>query len=111
MNQQVILIGTNGLGKGDDTLGGLIMANFLRLLGERPDKPTHLICWNTGVRLMAEGSIVLDHLRALEKAGVKILACRTCCEFLGIEEQIVVGEITGMAQIQEILFSSTVLTV
>lgn len=111
MNQEVILIGAPGLGKGDDTLGGLIMANFLRLLGERSDKPKYIVCWNAGIALMTAESSSYPHLQALERAGVEILACRTCCEYLDLEAKIAVGSITGMPQIQEVLFSHAVLTV
>jgi len=111
MQRGIILIWSEGLGEGDDVLGGLIMANFLRLLGERESKPRYLICWNAGVKLMTQGSRSLEHLRNLEQAGVDILACRTCCEFFGIEEQIAVGRISGMPEIQELLLKHSVLSV
>ena len=111
MNHDVILIGQAGLGSGDPQLGGLILANFLRLLGEREEKPECIILWNEGVKIAVEGSNWLNHLKALEKQGVKIISCRTCIEFLGLEGQITIGEIGTMMQIQEILFSKRVLTV
>ena len=61
-----ILIQSEVLGRGNDELGELIMSNFLRLLVESPDKPASLIFWNTGVKLVCEGSWALVHL---EKAG------------------------------------------
>ena len=56
MSSKVILIQSDVLGKGDDDLGMMLMSNFLRLLGESPAKPQALVFWNTGVRLVAEGS-------------------------------------------------------
>ena len=111
MNYDVILIGQPGLGAGDPQLGGLILANFLRLLGEREDKPEYIILWNEGVRIAVEGSSWLNHLKVLVEQGVRIISCRTCIEFLGLEGQTAVGEIGNMMQIQEILFSKKVLTV
>jgi intracellular sulfur oxidation DsrE/DsrF family protein len=111
MKHEIILVGTNGLGSGNEQLGTLIMANFLRLLGEREEKPQYIIFWNNGVKLVLEGSICLEHLKKLSDQGVKLIACRTCMEFLGVEEQIRVGEIQGMAQIQELLLAHNVLTV
>lgn len=111
MNYDVILIGQAGLGAGDAQLGGLILANFLRLLGEREDKPEYIILWNEGVRIAVEGSSWIEHLKRLEEQGVKIICCRTCIEFLGLEGQIAVGEIGNMPGIQEILFTKRVLTV
>ena len=110
MNHDVILIGNAGLGAGNQ-LGGLILANFLRLLGERESLPKCVILWNEGVRIAVEGSDWIVHLRRLEELGVRIISCRTCIEFLGLEGRIAVGEIGNMAQIQDILFSSKVLTV
>ncbi len=51
MPSKVFLIQSEGLGRGDDKLGTLLMANFLRLLGENKDKPSTLVFWNDGVRL------------------------------------------------------------
>ena len=111
MNCDVILIGQPGLGAGDMQLGGLLLANFLRLLGERDDNPEYIILWNEGVRIAVKGSNWINHLKKLEEQGVKIVCCQTCIEFLGLEGQIAVGVIGNMPGIQEILFTSHVLTV
>ncbi len=111
MNCDVVLIGQAGLGAGDPQLGGLILANFLRLLGEREDRPEYIILWNEGVRIAVEGSNWINHLRRLEEQGVKIVCCQTCIEFLGLEGRIAVGEIGNMPGIQDILFTRRVLTV
>lgn len=111
MNQEIVLVGNNGLGTGNEQLGTLIMANFLRLMGEREDKPKYIIFWNHGVKLLLEGSICLAHLNKLTEQGVRLIACRTCLEFLGVEEQLRVGEIGNMPQIQELLLTHSVLTV
>jgi hypothetical protein len=66
MSPKVFLVQSEGLGRGDDRLGMLLMANFLRLLGESDNKPDSLVFWNTGVRLVCEGSQVVDHLKRLE---------------------------------------------
>jgi len=110
MNHDVILIGNAGLGNGNQ-LGGLILANFLRLLGEREALPECIILWNEGVSIAAEGSSHVEHLERLAGRGVRIILCRTCVEFLGLEDRIAVGEIGNMAQIQDILFSRRVLAV
>lgn len=111
MNYDVILIGQAGLGSGDAQLGGLLLANFLRLLGEREDKPAYIILWNEGVRIAVEGSNWIEHLKRLDEQGVRIICCQTCIEFLGLEGQIAVGVIGNMPGIQEILFTRRVLTV
>ena len=65
MPSKVFLIQSEGLGRGDDQLGTMLMANFLRLLGESKEKPETLVFWNTGVRLVCEDSHVLGHLKRL----------------------------------------------
>jgi hypothetical protein len=111
MNYDVILIGNAGLGAGNRQLGGLILANFLRLMGERESLPEYIILWNEGVSIAVAGSNWIEHLKRLQDQGVRIILCRTCLEFLGLEEQVGVGEIGNMPQIQDIIFSKRVLTV
>lgn len=96
MQSKSIVIQSEGLGKGDDELGSLLMANFLRLLGEKENKPKTIIFWNKGVNLVCEGSQVLNHIQKLEDAGVEILACTTCLEYFGLLEKLSVGKPTTM---------------
>ena len=106
MQSKVILIQSEGLGRGDDQLGVMLMANFLRLLGESKEKPETLIFWNTGVRLVCEDSNVLGHLKRLEDQGVEILACTTCLEYFDLVDQLKVGKPTTMVKSIQLLLSS-----
>lgn len=110
MNYDVILIGQAGLGSGDAQLGGMILANFLRLLGERKSLPEYIILWNEGVKIADECSPWINHLKVLQDKGVKILSCQTCVEYCGLEGQIAAGEIGNMAGIQDIILTKRVLT-
>jgi len=74
------------------------MANFLRLLGESKDKPKTVVFWNTGIRLLCEGSKVINHIKKLEEVGVEILACTTCLEFLDLTDRLLVGKPTTMVR-------------
>jgi len=96
MKSKVLLIQSEGLGKGDDTLGGLLMANFLRLLGESKEKPGRIMLWNAGVRLACQGSQVVDYLKKLEEQGVEVVACTTCLEYLELVDKLLVGKPTTM---------------
>jgi len=111
VRHDAILIGSTGLGSGNQELGGLILANFLRILGERDELPDYLVLWNEGVKIALADSLSMAHLKKLEERGVKIISCRTCVEYLGLEGQTAVGEIGTMHEIQEILLASRVLTV
>ena len=106
MSSKVFLIQSDGLGRGEDRLGGLLMANFLRLLGESKDKPRTIVFWNTGVRLVCEGSQVMDHLKRLEEQGVEILACTTCLEYFELVNKQKVGKPTTMVKSIQSLMSS-----
>jgi len=108
---KAVVVGSMGLGHGDEKLGGILLANFLRLLGERDSLPDYVILWNEGVKLALEDSMWINHLRNLESKGVRIILCRTCIEYFGLEGKTVVGEIGNMAQIQEILLKNVSLTV
>jgi selenium metabolism protein YedF len=106
MPSKTILIQSGVLGRGNDELGMLLMANFLRLLGESQDKPSALVFWNTGVRLVCEGSWALGHLKKLEEQGVEILACTTCLEYLELTDKLKVGKPTTMLKSIQSMFSS-----
>ena len=110
MAKKVFLIQSEGLGRGEDQLGSLLMANFLRLLGESKEKPETIIFWNTGVRLVCEGSKFLDHLKRLEEQGVILLACTTCLEYLDLKDKMVVGKPTTMVKSIESMFNGNILT-
>ena len=89
MKSKVILVQYEGLGRGDDGLGSMLMANFLRLLGESTDKPNSLV---------REDSKVIKHVKKLEKQVVEILACITCLEYLGLTDKLLVGKPTTMVK-------------
>jgi selenium metabolism protein YedF len=106
---KVFLIQSEGLGRGDEQLGSMLMANFLRLLGENQDKPNSMIFWNTGVRLACEGSPVLHRLKQLEEQGVELLSCTTCLEHFELADKLAVGKPTNMMKsIQSMMDSDIV---
>lgn len=96
MSSKTFLIQGEGLGRGDDDLGAMLMANFLRLLGENQDKPKTIVFWNAGVRLLCEGSRVLEHVKKLESQGVEILGCTTCLEYFDLTDKMKAGKPTTM---------------
>ncbi len=106
MPSKTILIQSEGLGRGSDELGELLMSNFLRLLEESEEKPARMIFWNTGVRLVCESSWALEHLQELEEQGVEILACRTCLDFFDLGDKLKVGRPTTMPESIQSMFDS-----
>jgi len=102
----VILIGADTLGRGDDTLGGVLMRSFLHTLGETTPLPDAMIFINSGVKLVVSGSPVLEDLLALRNCGVQILACGTCLGHYGLKERVAVGEVSNMYTIVEALLAA-----
>lgn len=85
------------LGSGDEDLGRILMRNFVYALARNEERPERLLFMNGGVRLVCEGSPVLDDLRLLAGAGVPIRVCGTCLDYLGLKSDLAVGEIGDMA--------------
>jgi selenium metabolism protein YedF len=109
LKQKVFLIQSEWLGRGDDQLGSMLMSNFLRLLGENEDKPGSMLFWNSGIRLLCEGSPVLNRLKLLEEQGVELLACATCLEHFELTDKLAVGKPTNMMEsIQSMLGSDMI---
>ena len=110
MRPKIFLIQSEGLGRGDEQLGSMLMANFLRFLGESQDKPSGLIFWNAGVRLLCQGSPVLNRLKQLEEQGMELLACTTCLEYFGLMDKLAVGKPTTMVKSIQTMLSCDVVS-
>lgn len=96
---EVVLICTDVLGKGDVRLGAVLMKAFLNTLVDADPRPTRLLFMNEGVRLTCEASEVLDVLGEFQRRGVGIFSCGTCLEFYYLREKLKVGEVTNMFEI------------
>ena len=99
----VLLIADNVIGGGDPELGDILIRGFLHTLGEVAPLPDTLIFLNNGVKLVVEGSKVLEDLQNLKAQGIEILACGTCLGHYGLKEKVAVGEISNMYTIAETL--------
>ncbi|MEW5806174.1 MAG: DsrE family protein [Acidobacteriota bacterium] len=113
MKNKVIVIGADSFGRGDEKLGSILLSNFLRILGEREreDLPEAIFFSNYGVRLVCEGSNKIDHLRVLQEKGVILLTCRTCLEYLGLMDRVVVGKVSSMAEFIELVSKYDVVSI
>ena len=97
------IIGSDTFGRGDSELGARLMGSFLRTLAAAPDAPSAILFYNTGVRLVADGSPVIDALEALEGRGVDLAACGTCLAHFGLQEHLAVGRESNMQEIVSIM--------
>jgi len=112
MSEVVILVTNSGLGNREKGLREKMMEVFLRTLDTFPQLPGKILFYTDGVKLVVEGSPVVGELKALEEKGVHLIACGTCLDYFGLKDQLVVGEMGGMAAILEAMMGAEkVLTV
>lgn len=102
----VVYINSNLLGIGEEALGTILMRSFLKTLLDLKPIPSKLIFINSGVRLTAEGSEVLETLKTLSETGVEILSCGTCLDFYGLKAKLKVGIISNMYDIAQSLLEA-----
>ena len=65
--------------------------------------PDKLLFYTDGVKLVCEGSPVLQHLRRLEENGVELIICSTCLKYFDLMDKVRVGTVGGMPAILEAL--------
>lgn len=111
VKDKAMIIGSDGMGRGDEALGRAVMGNFLRHLAESPDKPRALFLLNSAVKMAAEGSPVLQSLKRLEEAGVEILCCRTCVEWFGLEQKLEAGRISTVGAVIGLMAGNDTITI
>jgi len=102
----VLVIPSESMGRGDAELGQILIRGFVHTLGEVQPLPDTIIFFNSGVKLVVEGSPVQEDLRALHERGVEILACGTCLGYYELKEKVVVGEVSNMYTIAETMLSA-----
>lgn len=102
-NELVIIIGSDKFGDGENKWSQILMESYLYALSESSTIPNKMIFSNSGVKLTAEGSVVLESLEILQSKGVKILICGACLDFYGLENKLKIGEITNMYEIVDIM--------
>lgn len=99
----VVYVPSETLGRGDETLGRVLMGAYLDTLAQFAQEISHVIFINSGVKLAVEGSPVLEQIQALERMGAQVLSCGTCLNHFGIAQQLRVGSISNMLAILEVL--------
>jgi selenium metabolism protein YedF len=98
-----VVINSEFLGKGSDELGAKLMTSFLRTLLAAPRKPDKVVFYNSGVKLLAQGTPTKDILDELHRAGVLLVACGTCVGFFQLENKIEKDRVSNMQEIVKIL--------
>ena len=97
----VILVTNNGLGKSEVELQHMLAQTYFHLIEEHDLLPAAICFYTEGVRLVVEGSPILETLAALENKGVRLIVCSTCLNYLGISDKLRIGIVGGMTDIVE----------
>ncbi len=101
LSSTVFLVTRNGMGWGDENLQKQLLKNYLNMILENGSFASAICFYTEGVRLVTEGSPVLDALRDLEQKGVQLIVCRTCLAFYGLTASVKVGVVGGLGDILE----------
>lgn len=99
--KNVVYIGNNCMGRGDDELGTKLMRGFLRTLIDSPPLPWRVIFINAGVKLTTIDDEAVDAISMLQDKGSEILSCGTCLQHFKLEEKLRVGKATNMFEVIE----------
>jgi sulfur relay (sulfurtransferase) complex TusBCD TusD component (DsrE family) len=97
----VILITNDGMGQADRLLQHKLIRTYLSLLVEHKQFPAAICFYTDGVKLVIEGSPVLDLLQGLEASGVPLVICQTCLNHFNLADKVKVGVVGGMTDIIE----------
>ena len=94
---RVVLIAADTMGRGPEELGRILVRSFLHTLTEVEPCPQVLIFLNSGVRLVTEGSPVLDDLRGRTDAhGRPLVATVTAvADEVAAASELVRGKVAG----------------
>lgn len=101
MKDTIIQITNYGMGKGDQALQLKLAGKYLELIQSNVSLPNAICFYTDGVKLVVEGSPVLEQLRSLEAKGVRLIICSTCLEYYGLTDKVQVGIVGGMTDIIE----------
>ncbi|PKP02165.1 MAG: hypothetical protein CVU11_12735 [Bacteroidetes bacterium HGW-Bacteroidetes-6] len=98
----LLQVAQNGMGAGDDELGIQLVVNYFRLINEEIELPRFIAFYNGGVKLICIGSPALEILKAIERKGVKLIACKTCLNHYNLLDKMDVGVAGTMIDIIEL---------
>lgn len=99
----VVVLSSDCMGVGDDTLGSALMKGFVYALTQLDYAPDTVLLYNGGAKLSCTGAQTVEDLKVLERNGTTVLTCGTCLNHYGLTEQLAVGSVTNMYAIAETL--------
>lgn len=100
-SETVLLVTRNGMGNAEPELQQKLITTYFKLLDENQILPAVICFYTNGVKLVVEGSPVIDVLKSLEAKGVRLILCSTCLKYYNLSDQVLVGIVGGMTDILE----------
>lgn len=96
----VYYISAPRIGSQDLVLGEKLIHNFFLKLLSAPEKPSHLLFLEAGVKLLLPDSSAITALKILQDEDeVELLACKTCLQHYGIGDKVAAGRVSSMEEI------------
>jgi hypothetical protein len=97
----LIIVANDGMGTAEKDLRHLMIYKYFLLLCEFQHLPKVVFFYTEGVKLLIEGSPILEQLKALEERGVLIIGCSTCLKHYELMQRIEVGIVGSMGDLIE----------
>jgi len=103
----VVVFSKNYLGEGSEELGKILINGYLETLIADEKYPRKMMFFNSGALMTIKGSPQEEVLKEFEEAGVEILVCGTCLDFYKKTDELAVGKISNMLEIQDAMIEAT----
>jgi selenium metabolism protein YedF len=97
-NDLLLIVKSSAIGEGEVDLGEKLAVSFFDVLSRAETVPARMLFINSGIFLTTEGSPVIDSLRKLDDEGTQILSCKTCLDYHGRSDKLLVGKPTNMKE-------------
>lgn len=106
-NSLAVMFTRDGMGNADPELRHKLAKTWLKVVEENGRLPGALCFYAEGVRLVVEGSPVLEELRRYQELGTHLIICKTCLDHYELADQVAVGVVGGMGDIVAAQLSAT----
>jgi len=95
----IMLITADGMGRGDEELGRVLMRAFIKTIKQLSPLPGKIFFYNSGVKLTASENDLIAPLAELAGLGVEIYSCGACLDFFHLKDSLKIGQVTNMYEI------------
>jgi selenium metabolism protein YedF len=106
LSGKILFFSADQVGRGDESLGKLLIKGLLYTVSELARPPKTLVFMNTGVRLATEREETIDLLKIIEAKGAEILVCGTCLDYFNLKGKLRAGRVSNLYEITEKFLSS-----